>query len=590
MRIREFKQSTPSTNPKTNDIPDPEEDEIEPEDQVEPADEVEPVDVTNPAPQVQKQPVPAPAPASTATTTSEPGSIPAAVVPATIDSEFGSNVKELIAKTETLEENDPKKIVIEKFLSLVASYLPVVEEVTSEAINVRGTSSSDLMLMKNANEAYLNAMIAAVGEADPETASKFEALARDLLIAVSKEKSVIRANLAAIKGIQLNTKGQIAKLDKDIEEVARQFAEKFNVKLIWARNLVGMFSVAIEREDRKKFLDLCLAGEAMDIDKMIATKQGPIDEVVATQHPEVQKVFQSIKDTLLDISLSTGQRGATGPFEAMLAIMGGATKPSSEEGGDLVIKGLKYEVKSTSITVSASSLASGGMSAAWLDAGPQGEVGGSKLRAIATDYINDNFPTMASDARFKARWKNADFLLKGLDDLNAVLDGMDNRKANGAAGFLKSVMLGFFPNSNKSKSFNFNKCIVRMLNGIREKDPQAVAKEQGILALIEYHIGKGNDGFILFNSSIQEYRVISGIDGIVEAVTMSPDLSNIHFPTPMTMGSRAKASPAIYYGPHPTSKRGKEYITKFNSDPKRIALVKSNMERKKQQKNLGTKD
>lgn len=580
MRIREFKQSTPFINPKNNDpdILDQEENEIEPED------EIEPVDIENPVPQVQKQPATARTPTAT-TATSEPGLTPsAAVVPATTDSSFGSDIKDLIAKTKELTPDDPKKSIIDKFLSLVASYLPMVDEVTSEAINVRGASSSDMMLMQNANEAYLNAMIAKVGEQDPETAAKFEAMARDLLSAVSKEKSVIKANLAAVKGIQLNTKGQIAKLDKDIEEVARQFAEKFNVKLIWARNLVGMFSVAIEREDRKKFLDLCLAGEAMDIDKMIATKQGPIDEVVATQHPEVQKVFQSIKDTLLDISLSTGQRGATGPFEAMLAIMGGATKPSSEEGGDLVIKGLKYEVKSTSITVSASSLTSGGMSAAWLDAGPQGEVGGSKLRAIATDYINDNFPTMASDARFKARWKNADFLLRGLEDLNAVLDGMDNRKANGAAGFLKAVMLGFFPNSNKSKKFNFNNCIMRMLKGIREYDPQAVAKEQGILALIEYHIGKGNDGFILFNSSIQEYRVISGIDGIVEAVTMSPDMSNIHFPTPMTMGSRAKASPAIYYGPHPTSKRGKEYITKFNSDPKRVALVKSNIERKKQQK------
>ena len=573
MRIREFKQSQPSDN--DDDQLELSPDETSPED-----------DELDVAPQSPETPVAQPVQSAPAVATPAPvvAPKPAAVVPATTDSNFGSDVKTLIAKTNELPPEDPKKSIIDKFLTLVASYLPMVDEVTSEAINVRGVSSSDMMLMKNANETYLNAMIAKVGEQDPETAAKFEAMARELVGAVSKDKSVIRANMAAIKGIQLNTKGQIAKLDKDIEEVARQFAEKFNVKLIWARNLVGMFSVAIEREDRKKFLDLCLAGEAMDIDKMIASKQGPIDEVVATQHPEVQKVFQSIKDTLLDISLSTGQRGATGPFEAMLAIMGGATKPSSEEGGDLVIKGKKYEVKSTSITVSSSSLSSGGMSAAWLDAGPQGEVGGSKLRAIATEYVADNFPKLFASPTFKTKWKTADFLLKGLEDLNAILDGMDKRKPNGAAGFLKATMLGFFPNSDKAKTFNFNKCILRMLSGIRERDPQAVAKEQGILALIEYHIGKGNDGFILFNSSIQEYRVITGIDGIIEAVTMNPDESNIHFPSPMTMGTRAKASPAIYYGPHPTSKRGKEYITKFNSDPKRVALVKSNLERKKQEK------
>jgi hypothetical protein len=574
MRIREFKQTQPSDLENDELESPPEEDEVGTD---------EPEQPDSPEPVVSQPPTPAPsATPITAPTITEP--IPAAVVPATTDSNFGSDVKELIAKNAELTPGDPKKSIIDKFLSLVASYLPMVDEVTSEAISISKLSSSDMMLVTNANIEYLNAMIAKIAESDPETAAKFEAMARDLISVVSKDKNVIRANLAAIKGIQLNTKGQIAKLDKDIEEVARQFAEKFNVKLIWARNLVGMFSVAIEREDRKKFLDLCLAGEAMDINKMITAKQGPIDEVVATQHPEVQKVFQSIKDTLLDISLSTGQRGATGPFEAMLAIMGGATKPSNEEGGDLVIKGLKYEVKSTSITVSSSSLTSGGMSAAWLDAGPQGEVGGSKLRAIATDYISDNFPQLFASPAFKARWKTADFLSKGLEDLNAILDGMEKRKPGGAAGFLKSTMLGFFPNSDKAKTFNFNKCILRMLAGIRAYEPHAVAKEQGILALIEYHIGKGNDGFILFNSSIQEYRVITGIDGIIEAVTMSPDESNIHFPSPMTMGTRAKASPAIYYGPHPTSSRGKEYITKFNSDPKRAALVKSNLERKKQEK------
>jgi hypothetical protein len=117
-----------------------------------------------------------------------------------------------------------------------------------------------------------------------------------------------------------------------------------------------------------------------------------------------------------------------------------------------------------------------------------------------------------------------------------------------------------------------------MLKQITEQNARGVAREQGILGLIEYMKGKGNDGFIFFNSSFQEYRVISGLSGLLEAIEMDTNESNIHFITPMSMGNRPKASPAIYYGPDPTSPKGKEYILKVNSDPKRMAIIAANKE------------
>jgi hypothetical protein len=321
-----------------------------------------------------------------------------------------------------MKDADPKKESLDKFLSVVGSYFKdFISSKLAETINFeKNMQKGNMSLLFQAQETGINDFAAFVKQANSQIGEELEELARLYIAGLSKNKNIIKANLAAIAGIQLNTKGQIARLDADIEANAQQFAKKFNVKPIWARNLVGMFSIAIEREDRKKFLDLCLAGKAMSIESMINNKQGSIDTVVAMDQPEIAKVFKHIKETLLDITLSTGQRGATGPFEAMLAIMGGAEKPSNDEGGDVKIGGKKYEVKSTSISVSSSSVGSGNGTPGWLDAGPKGEVGASKLREIASDWVSQNAPNLLSNKKISGILPNdnLEVLLKALEATN----------------------------------------------------------------------------------------------------------------------------------------------------------------------------
>lgn len=527
-----------------------------------------------------------PAPTTPAPTTPAPAA-PAQPAPAAQSgtNDFGSNIKTLLSINQSMNDKDPKKELLDKFLSVVGSYFSdfaaskLAETISFEKNLAKGNMAS----MFGANEVAINEFVEFVKKQNPNAGINLEDMAAAFVQTLSQNKNIIKANLAAIAGIELNTKGQIARLDADIEANAQAFAKKFNVKSIWARNLVGMFSIAIERDDRKKFLDLCLAGKAMSIENMIKNKQGSIDTVVAMDQPEIAKVFKHIKETLLDISLSTGQRGATGPFEAMLAIMGGAEKPKNDEGGDVKIGGKKFEVKSTSISVSTSSMGSGSGTPGWLDAGPKGEVGASKLREIANTWVKQNVPSLDSNKKFNDVWKTADFIESGLTNLTTSLKYFEAARPGSSKKFLAYCMLTFFPNC-KVKEWDFARAITRMLKQIEAGNARGVAREQGILGLIEYIKGKGNDGFIFFNSSFQEYRVIDGLEGLLEAIELDTQESNIHFITPMSMGNRPKASPAIYYGPEPTSPKAKEYIAKVNSDPKRMALIAANKEAKKQKR------
>ena len=516
-------------------------------------------------------------PTATPVATAQPLAQPATATPE--ENSFGSNIKILLNLSQGLRNRDPKKAILDRFLSTVGSYFrDFTNSKLSETIDFENNlAKGNMASMFSANEVSINEFVEYVKQKNANAGGNLEEMAAAFVKTLSQNKNIIRANLAAIAGIELNTKGRIARLDGDIEANAQKFAKKFNVKPIWARNLVGMFSIAIEREDRKKFLDLCLDGKAMSIETMIKNKQGSIDTVVAMDQPEIAKVFKHIKETLLDISLSTGQRGATGPFEAMLAIMGGAEKPKNDEGGDVKIGGRKYEVKSTSISVSSTSVGSGSGTPGWLDAGPKGEVGASKLREIANNWVKSNAPALLTNKKFNEIWKSADFIESGLPSLNDAFRYLEASSPGNSKKFLEYCMLTFFPNC-KVKEWNLSRAVTRMLKHIVEQNARGVAREQGILGLIEYMKGKGNDGFIFFNSSFQEYRVIDGLAGLLEAIELDTNESNIHFITPMSMGNRPKASPAIYYGPEPTSAKGREYILKVNSDPKRMAIIAANKE------------
>lgn len=475
-------------------------------------------------------------------------------------------LKTLVANASVLSDANPAKLLISKLLRTISMAGNLAEAVAKgSALNTTFQIIDQLFTnpIIQAELTKINELIK-VGAPLVEIEARKEAMAKQ----VHSTPAVKQAVKSHETKIKLDTQGQIGKLDADIESVAREFAERFGVKLNWARNLVGMFSIKISREDRVKFLKACLDGKAISIDEMIRKKEGDLDNLITSSPPTIREVFKSIKDTLLDISLSTGQRGATGPFEAMLAIMGGATKPGAGEGGDLVYKGDKFEVKSCSITVSGGR---GGESGAWLEAGPAGEVGGSKLRAIARDWLANNVPDILSTKKTNDLFQASDFLKSGIQNLAALLEVLDQRKPKLSNKFLSAVMLGFFPTVGKVPGFDFNKSINTMRQAIRRHEHLAVGNEQGIMALVEYHMGKGNDGFIFFNSSNQHYRIVKGIKGILE-LAKNPAGHNVYFNPPMSMGSRAKASPGIYYGPKPTSPEGRAYVAKFLADPERARL------------------
>lgn len=486
---------------------------------------------------------------------------------------FGQEFVSLVDKTKELPNNSPARIALyHLFRSL--STLPA--EAQQESIE---TQKSNFSAMDNVTAEVMNELMRRLQMENPVLAKQ----AADILHKVNQEQGPIsdapgvqKAKVSAMKTIELNTKGEIGKLDADIEAMAQEFVKRFGVKLIWARNIVGMFGSNIPREDRDTFLKACVSGTALDIPEMLRKKHGSIDEVVNTSVPKLKEVYASVKETLLDISLSTGQRGATGPFEALLAIMGGAKKPKSDEGGDLVIAGRKYEVKSTSLTptskVNSKGILpnTGGSTNAWLDSGPGGEVGGSFLRKIGNEWLMAKMPSLMTNPTFKKVWDSADFRSKKLANLATAINIINKKRANGGTELVSYMMSTFFPSAVDAKGFDFNKSINKIMQGIAVEDPTAIANEQGTMALIAYHLGKGNDGFIFFNSSTQEYRILDSLKDILKAAR-DPSVFDMKF-TPMTMSNAPKASPGLYFGPEPASEIAKNYFKKYNSDPTRVAL------------------
>ena len=492
--------------------------------------------------------------------------------------ETANDLKELVQSTEQLPEDSPGLDLTEKLLLTILQHLP--EQPVSEAGGARPSNKRD-NLRKLVSEVLMNLHLLPehirmeISDVCRAGVQMNEDLAQRATRELSKAKGIEKAAKAYEKTVELDVKGNIAKLDADIESTAREFAKKFNLPLKWARNLIGMFSVKISYEDRKAFLQACNDGVALDVPGMIRAGEGTVDDFVTTEYPKIKEVYESVKDTLLDISLSTGQRGATGPFEAMLAIMGGCRKPSNDEGGDIVTKdGLKLEVKATSITADTKSPTSGGNTNAWLDSTAGKEVGASRLRKEANDWLRDNAPKALTNKEFQNLWSKSNFRATQLANLKESLVMLRDFSKVAAPGkkLIMYMMAQMFPATAKSKEFDFAGSCTRMLNAIGDLNVKALAKEQGIMALSEYILGKDNDGFVFFNSSTQKFKIVMGLKGVLEEAK-KPE-SNLHFDVPMSMGNDPKASPGIYYGAKPGSPEGKAYLEKFNSSPERVALYK----------------
>jgi hypothetical protein len=542
---------------------------------------------------------------------------------------FGKHIKSLADQHRTMDPDDPYYDAIDRLLTvtadLVANYQPlaentvqpmnmppaspVVEPETDPVTQPEPAASSQTIqpqpgkkprqsgavpnkdIIYTVGVAQLNSILKLYSEENPEQKQFAEKLADfaariDTRKKVQQDPEMIRATRAAVAGIGLNVKAEIGKLDADVEKVALGFAERFNLPDIWARNLVGMFSTRITGEKKRKFLKACESGDALSLDRMIKKGEGSIDEVVNIDDPAIMNVYKDVKRTLLDISLSTGQRGATGPFEAMLAIMGGARKPRSDEGGDLVIergkKSIKFEVKSGSLSPSSKLLKNGTLpntgkaTNAWLDSVEGKEISGSRLRREADMWLQEK-TSLIKSGKFYSLWRGSDFRPGGIANLAQVLNFLDSKTPGKSKEFMAFTMLTVFPSLKNAPGYNFSEAIKRLVQAIKDMETSAVAKEQGIMAMIQYHLGKGNDGFIFFNSTTQEYKLVMGMKGILALAnqkTSSQDpeeLSMLRFTDTMTF-SGDRCSPGVYYGPSAKSKRAKEYFAEFNSDPKRVKL------------------
>jgi hypothetical protein len=485
-----------------------------------------------------------------------------------------------VDKADDFPDDSPVHAYVNSVLKTILSYIP--------DITIRENSATNQSSLDDTNRSLLEDLFPYLSQLSEDSRNTLKD-SIDGAILTLEQKQKLSGELYKIKGakkaftkqnvtIQLDTKGNIAKMDADIEATARQFAKDFKLPLKWARNLIGMFEVNITREQRKEFLIACRAGTALDVGKMINDGEGRVEDYVLLEQPELKEVYNSVKDTLLDISLSTGQRGATGPFEAMMAIMGGCKKPGINEGGDLKYKDLKLEVKATSISAVTESATAGKANSAWLDSTAGKEISGSTLRSVANDWL-DNYATEArTNKAFQDSWKKADFRPAGLESLKQCL--VDLRSVEGvpvapAKKLIKYMMGTMFPSIVKlqNEGYDFDASCMRILTAIGKLDTSSIAKEQGVMALLEYITGKGNDGFVFFNPSTQKFKIVMGVKGVLEELK-SKNGSNLHFDSTMTMGKSAKASPGIYYGAKPNSPEGIEYLKKFNSSPERVAQLK----------------
>ena len=457
-------------------------------------------------------------------------------------------LQSLVTSASTLPPDDPARLAVQKLLNTIA--LKAGGQLAQEAVAPVG---SRLAVTEDVLVAFANM--------SPEEQEKTLAAIRAGQGAVAAAKKIVRsarvgkAFKALETKIKLDTQGRIVRMDKELEDQAKEIAESLHLDIKWARNLIGMFGVSISREDRNAFIAACREGTALDMPNMFLDKEGKLEDYITQNPPSIKQVFQSVKSTLLDISLSSGQGAATGPFEAMLAIMGGAKKA---EKGDLLINNKKYEVKSTSISVATGITNSN----AWLDA--TGEIAPSAVRILFKQLMEKYSPTSIRTTKGNALFLKSDFRPMGIESLSTLMKTV--ARPNQLMFDLHSSL---FPDTAKIETaeYSFKNSIKAIVLAIQKQDTPEIAKQQGIMAMLQYAAGPYQSGFILYNSSFQMFKIIDTVEDIA-AMAADPDSQGVHFESKgITMGKSRKSSPGIYYGPLSSSPEGKEYSTRVKQSP-----------------------
>jgi hypothetical protein len=532
---------------------------------------------------------PAPAPVATITPAPTAPSIGQALEPALFKPQIPAKEKNLIlnkvetlvkrifSKAGNLEIGDPLRSFSFKLLTTISNVsVNLTEQIDDKTKNdyIRQILKAYHLILERDNGLEIAEKgLSVLNQTDEQL---------DLYVTeLSQNKSVERAHKAHVAYIKLTAFEEIVQKDKELEKLAQEKAAELKLPLRWARNLIGMFDANMDKEQRNEFMLACSNGTALDLKGMMQAGTGHIDEFVS---PDIQGIFNRVKPTLLDISLSSGQGAATGPFEALLAIMGGAKKAVT---GDLMIDypapGTLYEVKSSSISLKSTTSKSkgdnisGGNSNAWLDA--SSEQAPSKARQMLQTALGGVKLPPGADFRPGAKVESGP--LSVMSKLMVKLG-----ESNGTA-VLKKFHAMLYPDVADTKTipqgtYNFSKACQRIYRSILALDAETIAKEQGVMAMLQYNVGHYQSNFILYNSSSQTFRVINGVDGIASLLgehydPYDPDPNAVHFQkaTITIAGKGRKSAPGIYFGPLANSQAGEEYVETQRTERGFLSKVKA---------------
>ena len=536
-------------------------------------------------PVAEPTPVAEPVAQAPAAPTATPLAEPAPVAePVEEGNTSGDHLLSLIRKTQYAPKDHPLK----KWVNNILQKLDIpVPKAIAEATKSK-SSTTNRALSQGVVVATTNALIERIRKLNPEQAAEFEQALREAdekFGPIFNEPEVRKALTAAIKGIQLNAEGEILFKNRQIRDLADAKADALGMEKKWARNLIGMFDLTISPEDQKIFLEHCNNGTALRIapnpdaegggPTMLDLKSGTLDQVVTDHPPNVREVFKSIKGTLLDISLSTGQGAATGPFEAMLCIMGNARKAGADEGGDIVVpvngEDKKFEVKSCSITDKSGF----GYTQGWMDA--PAPIPPAGIKAMFVESLGSR--TMVA---------GSDFTKSGLPAMRETFKKI--RDPGTELQILITFHATVFANVSNIVGYDYKIACAKILKYIKESAKGSekhaeIAKEHATMAMLEYMNGKGNDGFIFYNSSFQQFRVIYGIKEMLDCAKNFQNFGLTAI-TPLKMqsggaGTTRRGTPGVYFGPSLDSDEGKAYKDKIKKDPQWINQQAMAKQRKK---------
>lgn len=457
----------------------------------------------------------------------------------------------ILTKAKRLSKTNPARRLAFKILFTFASLKDNLQE---------GIDATEINLIKSGGLSMIEAMkrkgFKTIDEAIAFLKNADQVLTDAVAIEAGQSKEYQKAHRAHEAYIKLTAFEELVKKDEVLEAFAFKISKKLKLPMRWARNLIGMFGAKMDKDKRNTFMAACDAGTALDLNGMMAAGQGKVDDFVA--EGDIKEVFDSIKSTLLDISLSDGQGAATGPFEALLAIMGGAIKAST---GDLVIDGKNYEVKSGSIRPVMSDVKSGksingAYSNAWLDSG--GEQSPKAARAVFQGQVANYAPNVKVPT-------NVDFRPQSLTYMRDFL--ISKKVAPNSKEIIYAFHKAMYPELAKAKISNYSlkSACSRIFVAIMEDKADVIAREQGIMAMLQYNLGHYQANFILYNSSTQTYRVIDGAEGIAGLLKETPNAYGVNFlKQTITISGKStstrKSAPGIYFGPLMDSPEAEEYL------------------------------